>query len=137
MAEAPASLRLDKFLWFARIVKTRALAQAMTGEGRLRLNGRVVDRLPGAVARCTSAEEVAQVIRFCRERKIPVVARGQGHSQTGQSTTDGGVLIDTSAMRTIHEIDEENEIATVDAGVVWRSLVEATVPLGLVSVTRN
>ncbi|HYQ83473.1 MAG TPA: FAD-binding protein, partial [Rubrobacter sp.] len=64
--------------------------------------GRVVDRLPGAVARCTSAEEVAQVIRFCRERKIPVVARGQGHSQTGQSTTDGGVLIDTSAMRTIH-----------------------------------
>jgi cytokinin dehydrogenase len=94
--------------------------------------GRVVDRLPGAVARCTSAEEVAQVIRFCRERKIPVVARGQGHSQTGQSTTDGGVLIDTSAMRTIHEIDEANEIATVDAGVVWRSLVEATVPLGLV-----
>ncbi|HJX29128.1 MAG TPA: FAD-binding protein, partial [Thermoanaerobaculia bacterium] len=94
--------------------------------------GRVVDRLPGAVARCTSAEEVAQVIRFCRERKIPVVARGQGHSQTGQSTTDGGVLIDTSAMRKIHEIDEANEIATVDAGVVWRSLVEATVPLGLV-----
>lgn len=94
--------------------------------------GRVVDRLPGAVARCTSAEEVAQVIRFCRERKIPVVARGQGHSQTGQSTTDGGVLIDTSAMQTIHEIDEANEIATVDAGVVWRSLVEATVPLGLV-----
>jgi cytokinin dehydrogenase len=94
--------------------------------------GRMVDRLPGAVARCTSAEEVAAVVRFCRERKIPVVARGQGHSQTGQSTTDGGVLIDTSSMRTIHEIDEAGEIATVDAGVVWRQLVEATVPLGLV-----
>src|SRR5688572_11336002 len=94
--------------------------------------GRMVDRLPGAVARCTSAEEVAAVVRFCRERKIPVVARGQGHSQTGQSTTDGGVLIDTSSMQTIHEIDEAGEIATVDAGVVWRQLVEATVPLGLV-----
>ena len=44
MAEAPASLRLDKFLWFARIVKTRALAQEMAGQGRLRLNGRVVDK---------------------------------------------------------------------------------------------
>lgn len=38
------SLRLDKFLWFARIVKTRALAQAMAAQGRLRVNGRVVDK---------------------------------------------------------------------------------------------
>jgi ribosome-associated heat shock protein Hsp15 len=38
------SLRLDKFLWFARIVKTRALAQQLAEEGRLRLNSRVMDR---------------------------------------------------------------------------------------------
>ena len=44
MAEAPESLRLDKFLWFARIVKTRGQAQAMAEDGRLRLNGRVVDK---------------------------------------------------------------------------------------------
>ncbi len=42
MAEAPDSLRLDKFLWFARIVKTRPLAQDLAEQGRLRLNGRVV-----------------------------------------------------------------------------------------------
>lgn len=94
--------------------------------------GRMVDRLPGAVARCSSAEEVAEVVRFCRERKIPVVARGQGHSQSGQSTTDGGVLVDTSSMRTIHEIDEAGETATVDCGVVWRELVHATLERGLV-----
>lgn len=44
MAEPPESLRLDKFLWFARIVKTRALAQDLAEDGRLRLNGRVVDK---------------------------------------------------------------------------------------------
>jgi len=38
------SLRLDKFLWFARIVKTRALAQTLAEEGRLRLNGRAIDK---------------------------------------------------------------------------------------------
>ena len=38
------SLRLDKFLWFARIVKTRALAQQLAEQGRLRLNGRLIDR---------------------------------------------------------------------------------------------
>ncbi|MFL6846219.1 MAG: RNA-binding S4 domain-containing protein [Allosphingosinicella sp.] len=43
------SLRLDKFLWFARIVKTRALAQQLAEEGRLRLNGRVMDRAHAAV----------------------------------------------------------------------------------------
>ena len=94
--------------------------------------GRMVDRLPGAVARCANAEEVAQVVRFCRERKIPVVARSQGHTQSGQATTDGGVLVDTSAFRTIHEIDEVNETATVDGGVVWRDLVHATTEKGLV-----
>ena len=94
--------------------------------------GRMVDRLPGAVARCANAEEVAQVVRFCRERKIPVVARSQGHTQSGQATTEGGVLVDTSAFRTIHEIDEVGETATVDGGVVWRDLVRATTEKGLV-----
>ncbi len=38
------SLRLDKFLWFARIVKTRSLAQTLAEQGRLRLGGRIIDR---------------------------------------------------------------------------------------------
>jgi cytokinin dehydrogenase len=94
--------------------------------------GRLVDRLPGAVARCRSAAEVAEVVRFCRERKIPIVSRGQGHTQTGQATTEGGVLLDTSSLRTIHEIDEAAEVATVDSGVVWRELVQASLEKGLV-----
>ncbi|HBL28114.1 MAG TPA: oxidoreductase, partial [Acidobacteria bacterium] len=94
--------------------------------------GRRVDHLPGAVARCSSAEEVAEVVRFCRTHKIPLVARGQGHSQSGQSTTEGGVLVDTSSLNTIHEIDEAGETATVGAGVIWRELVQATVPRGFV-----
>ena len=36
--------RLDKFLWFARIVKSRALAQQLAEEGRIRIDGRVIDR---------------------------------------------------------------------------------------------
>lgn len=38
------TLRLDKFLWFARIVKSRALAQQLAEEGRIRIDGRVIDR---------------------------------------------------------------------------------------------
>jgi cytokinin dehydrogenase len=94
--------------------------------------GRMVDRLPGAIARCTSAEEVAEVVRFCRQRRIAVVPRGQAHTQSGQATSDGGVIVDTSSLQRIHEIDAEGETAIVDCGVVWRDLVAATVPQGLV-----
>ena len=45
-----ARLRLDKFLWFARVVKTRSAAQALAEQGRLRLNGRVIDRSHAPVA---------------------------------------------------------------------------------------
>jgi ribosome-associated heat shock protein Hsp15 len=37
MTEAP--LRLDKWLWFARFVKTRSLATRLIIEGRMRVNG--------------------------------------------------------------------------------------------------
>lgn len=41
---AEGALRLDKFLWYARLAKTRALAQAIAAGGHLRIDGRVVDR---------------------------------------------------------------------------------------------
>jgi cytokinin dehydrogenase len=93
--------------------------------------GRMVDRLPGAVARCASVEEVAEVVRFCRHKRIPIVPRGQAHTQSGQSTTEGGVLLDTSAMAIIHEIDAPGETATVDGGVIWGDLVDATLEHGV------
>jgi ribosome-associated heat shock protein Hsp15 len=42
------SIRLDRFLWFARLVKTRTRAQELVTEGRMRLNGRVVERAAAA-----------------------------------------------------------------------------------------
>lgn len=94
--------------------------------------GRLVDRLPGAVARCASTEEVAQVVRHCRETGLSLHVRGQGHTQSGQATSAGGVLLDTAGMQRIHAIDEDGLYAVVDGGVVWRDLVAATVPRGLV-----
>lgn len=37
-------LRLDKFLWFARLAKTRSAARALSEAGHLRLDGRRVER---------------------------------------------------------------------------------------------
>lgn len=60
------SLRLDKFLWFARIVKTRGQAQALAEEGRLRIGGRVVDRAHAAV-------RVGDVLSFALRGRVRVL----------------------------------------------------------------
>jgi ribosome-associated heat shock protein Hsp15 len=38
------SLRIDKFLWFARLCKSRSTAQKLAEDGHIRLNGRRIDR---------------------------------------------------------------------------------------------
>ncbi len=67
------SLRLDKFLWFARVVKTRSAAQAFAENGRIRIDGRVVDRAhaPVRVGDVLSFAYRAQV-RVLRVENLPV-----------------------------------------------------------------
>ena len=60
------TLRLDKFLWFARIVKTRALAQELAEQGRLRLNGRVVDKAHATV-------RIGDVLSFASRGEVRVL----------------------------------------------------------------
>lgn len=37
-------MRLDRFLWFARLAKTRGAAQALAEAGTLRIDGRRIER---------------------------------------------------------------------------------------------
>jgi ribosome-associated heat shock protein Hsp15 len=60
------SIRLDKFLWFARIVKTRALAQSMAEDGRIRIAGRIADRAHAAV-------RVGDVLSFAQRGSVRVL----------------------------------------------------------------
>ena len=60
------SLRLDKFLWFARIVKTRALAQQLAENGRLRIDGRLVERAHAPV-------RVGDVLSFAQRGRVRVL----------------------------------------------------------------
>jgi len=88
-------LRLDKFLWFARIVKTRALAQALAEKGRLRLNGRVVDKAhtpirPGDVLSFAQREavRVLKVETLPARRGPPAEARACYCELTSEAGAD-------------------------------------------------
>lgn len=91
--------------------------------------GRMIMRLPCAVARCENVEEIAEVVKYCRENGIPIAPRGPGHTQSGQSTTEG-VVIDTSSMQNIYEINDDH--AYCDGGVIWKDLVKAALDKGLI-----
>ena len=60
------SLRLDKFLWFARIVKTRSAAQVLAEDGRIRIDGRVIDRAHAPV-------RIGDVLSFAHRGRIRVL----------------------------------------------------------------
>lgn len=44
-----ATLRIDKFLWFVRLARSRSHAQKLAEEGHIRLNGRRIERAHAAV----------------------------------------------------------------------------------------
>jgi len=77
------TLRIDRFLWFARIVKTRALAQALAGQGRIRLNGRVIDRAHAPVrAGDVLSFALRGEVRVLRVEALPA-RRGPGAEARG------------------------------------------------------
>lgn len=43
------TMRLDKFLWFSRLAKTRDVAQALAEARHLRIDGRVIDKAAAPV----------------------------------------------------------------------------------------
>lgn len=59
-------MRLDKFLWFARIARTRSLAQRQIEDGRMRIGGRIVDRAHAQV-------RVGDVLSFALHERVRII----------------------------------------------------------------
>lgn len=47
--EVGETMRIDRYLWFARLAKTRPIAQAIATKGTLRIDGRRIDRAHATV----------------------------------------------------------------------------------------
>ena len=82
-----------------------------------------LESLPGAVLLPGSSEEVARIMALCHGAGISVTPRGSGTNLSGGSlSVNGGVVIQTSRLNRIIEVDEENLTATVEPGVVTSAL---------------
>ncbi|KAH7010996.1 hypothetical protein EDB80DRAFT_640217 [Ilyonectria destructans] len=85
------------------------------------------------VVRVTSAEEVSAAIRFATAHKVPLTARGGGHSTSGASSSAGGMVIDLTRMRRV-SVDAEDRTVTYEGGCVFGDIDSALAVHGLATV---
>ena len=81
----------------------------------------MIDKRPALVARPRGTAEVARLVRFARQHDLEIAVRCGGHGTSGQSTTDGGLVIDLGLMRAVR-VDPAARRAWVQGGALLRDL---------------
>lgn len=61
----------------------------------------MIDRKPGMIARCKSAEDVVLSVNFARENNLLVSVRGGGHNIAGNAVCDDGLMIDLTLLNEV------------------------------------
>src|ERR1700682_1664329 len=114
------------------------LKRALRGEvlfdpfsrGRYSTDASIYQSEPIGVTLPRDAEDVEAAIAIAREEGVPVLPRGAGSSQSGQ-TVNEAVVMDTSRhMNRLLEVDVEGGTATVQPGIVLDRLNKELKPTG-------
>ncbi len=87
---------------------------------------------PDVIVFPTTTEQVAKVVKLARQYRVPVVPRGAGTGLAGGTLPESGcIVVALSRMNRIVEVDVENRVALVEAGVVNSHLTQRVSPHGL------
>lgn len=82
-----------------------------------------ISNYPDILIKVTSSDEISKIIKYANEKNIPVVIRGSGTGLVGGAVAIyGGIMIDTTMMNKIIELDEDNLTITVEAGVLLMNI---------------
>lgn len=99
-----------------------------------------IDRSPAVIARCTCAADVAAAVGFAVGGGLEIAVRGGGHSISGMSVVDGGLMVDLSLMNAV-SVDPDARRARTGGGALLGELLAAAqehglaLPVGAVSHT--
>jgi len=88
--------------------------------------------MPEVVVLPTTTEQVSQILKLANENKIPVTPRGGGTGTSGGSVPiKGGIILCTTKMNKILEINKANLTAIAEPGVVLQNFNLALAKEGL------
>jgi len=93
----------------------------------------VLQGVPDIVIRPKDAQEISEILKVANEENVSVIPRGAGICEFGGSKPigDNGIVLDLKRMDNILNLDEENLIVTVEAGISWGKLNEHLCHFGL------
>ncbi|MFX1420029.1 MAG: FAD-binding oxidoreductase, partial [Promethearchaeota archaeon] len=93
----------------------------------------VLQGVPDIVIRPKNAQEISEILKVVNEENIPIIPRGGGDCEFGGSKpiSDEGIVLDLKRMDNILNLDQENLIVTVEAGISWGKLNEYLCHYGL------
>ena len=95
-----------------------------------RVHNGLIDKRPSLIARCLTTPDVADAVRYARVTGLEIAVRGGGHNVAGNAVTEGGLMIDLSAMKGVH-VDPTARTIWAQGGVLWRELNRAAHAHGL------
>jgi glycolate oxidase len=82
-----------------------------------------VQNFPEVLIRVKNQNEIVRIIKYAYEHDIPIVTRGSGTGLVGSAVAiQGGIMLDTTLMNRILELDIENLTVTVEPGVLLMEL---------------
>jgi glycolate oxidase len=88
--------------------------------------------MPDVVVLPTTAEQVSQILKLANENQVPVTPRGAGTNVSGGSIPiKGGIVLCTTRMNKILDINKTNLTAIVEPGVVLQDFNIALAKQGL------
>ena len=88
--------------------------------------------LPEAVVFPSSTEETAAIVKLANRELIPVTPRGAGSGLSGGAIPEhGGIVVSLEKMNRLIEIDRQNMLAVVEAGIVTNDFALAVQEQGL------
>ena len=104
---------------------------AAPDRGRYATDASIYQQMPVGVLVPRDANDVKTALDICRDLKVPLVPRGGGTSQCGQTVGAGLVLDHSKHVRNILDVDVENRTAEVEPGLVLDHLNAALKQHGL------
>jgi cytokinin dehydrogenase len=94
--------------------------------------GGMVEKSPQVVVRAKSTEDVVRVVQYASEQGLPLASRAMGHSISGQSLSQGGIVLDLRGLNAFHEPIGEKLWFEAEAGATWRQVLDHLLPQNLV-----
>jgi glycolate oxidase len=116
------------------IVGDRALSdvEAMEPYGRDEYPLNVFRAAPEAVVKPVDERETSEIVRLCRNEKVPLTVRGAGTGlAAGCVPSPGGIVLSMELLNKVIDADPANRTITVQAGVTLKKLYEEVEKMSL------